>query len=155
MRKCLLLSVSIMFMVLALAATAKANGYNYDVTNNYHGIDVPYGATVVVTATTDDPGITQVTFLWKDAAKNVRFTDVVSVSGESAQSSHQPDSLGDWGVQTFFQGPDGTTKEGIDLTVKIRATSFNVVPEIPILGTAGASTAMILGLAYKLKRKPK
>ena len=35
-----------------------------------------------------------------------------------------------------------------------RATSFNVIPEIPIIGTAGASIAMIAGFTYKMKRKP-
>jgi hypothetical protein len=156
MRKFLLfslLTVAIVFGALAIVNAPPV--YNYDVISNYHGVDTPLGANVVVTATTDDPTITQVTFLWKNGAKEIKFTDVVPISGGSAQSSNQPDSIGDWGVQAFFQGPDGTTKEGIELTVQIRATSFNVIPEIPIVGTAGASIAMLFGFACKIKRKRK
>ena len=154
MRKVLLLGILGTLFVFSSIAIVNANPvYTYNVTSNYHGIDTPLGATVIVTATTTDPTITQVTFLWKNAAKEMEFTDVVTISGGSAQSSHQPDSMGDWGVQTLFQGPDGTTKQGIELTVKIRATSFNVIPEIPLLGAAGASIAMLFGFAYKMKRK--
>jgi len=39
-------------------------------------------------------------------------------------------------------------------TVARKATSFFVVPEIPLIGTAGASIAMFAGLAAKMKRKP-
>jgi len=155
MRKYLLISILAILCAFSTIAIVHAGVYDYNVTSNYHGIDAPLGANVVVTATTTDPTITQVTFLWKNAASQIKFTDVVPISGGSAQSTHQPDSTGDWGVQTFFQGPGGTTKEGVELTVAIRATSFNVVPEIPILGTAGASVGMLFGLTYVLKRKPK
>ncbi|MCJ7762138.1 hypothetical protein MUP38_01630 [Candidatus Bathyarchaeota archaeon] len=39
-------------------------------------------------------------------------------------------------------------------TVARKATSFFVVPETPLIGTAGASIAMFAGLAVKMKRKP-
>lgn len=67
---------------------------------------------------------------------------------------HAPDSLGDWSVQAIFQGPTGQTVDSFVEKIAIRATSFNVIPEIPLLGTVGASIAMIAGLAFKLKRKP-
>jgi hypothetical protein len=154
MRKYLTLGTLAVLFAFSLIAVAYATPeYTYLVTSNYHGVDTPLGADVTVTATTNDPTITQVTFLWKDAAKNLRFTDVVPVVDGTAQSTHQPDSVGDWGVQALFQGPDGTTKEGVDLVMGIRATSFFVIPEIPLLGTAGASVAMILGLAYMMKRR--
>jgi hypothetical protein len=128
---------------------------DYSVTSNYHGVDTPVGANVIVTATTSDSSITQVTFIWRNGNGAVKFTDIVPISGGTAQSTHQPDSIGDWGVQALFQGPDGKTREGVSLVVAIRATSFNVIPEIPLLGTAGASIAMVTGLAYKMTRKPK
>jgi hypothetical protein len=149
----LTLCATVAFLALTFITTAHAVS-NYSVTSNFHGTDTPLGADVTVTATTNDATVYQVTFLWKDASKTVRFTDVVAVSGGIATSTHQPNSLGDWGVQALFQGPDGTTKEGIEEVVAIRATSFNVIPEIPLLGTAGISLAMVLGLAYKTKKKP-
>ena len=153
MRKYLVISALTILLVFSTLSAVNANTFDYSATSNYHGIDTPLNANVIVTATTNDPSITQVTFLWRNAADQIIFTDVVPISSGSAQSTHQPDSIGDWGVQTLFQGPDGKTKEGIELVVQTRATSFNVVPEIPLLGTAGASIAMVLGLTYRMKRK--
>ena len=139
--------------VLALLATVMLVGAtsDYTVTSNYHGIDVPLGATVVVTATTTDTTIQQVTFIWRDAANQIKFTDEVAVSGGQAQSSHQPDSVGDWGVQALFQGPTGTTKEGITEVVAIRSTSFFPVPEYA-LGGLLALGACFAGLIVFKKR---
>jgi hypothetical protein len=154
MRRYLIFSTLIVLFAFSLMAVVYAPPtYTYEATSNYHGIDAPLYANVIVTASTTDPSIFQVTFLWKDAAENLKFTDVVPISGGSAQSTHQPDSMGDWGVQTLFQGPDGKTKEGVELVVKTRAKSFNVIPEVPIIGTAGASMAMVLGLVYRMKKK--
>ena len=122
----------IAFMVLAILATTmlvSATPVDYNVTSNFHGIDTPLGSTVIVTATTTDTSVYQVTFIWRDAANQIQFTDVVTVSGGQAQSTHQPNSLGNWGVQALFQGPDGTTKEGINEVVSIKATSFFETPE--------------------------
>ncbi len=162
MRKIALLTSIILLAIFAAAslvgAPPPADHYTYDATNNYHGIDVPLGATVVVTATTDDPGVTAVLFIWRNAAEVQQWTenvtDIKTVDGYyQAQSSGQPNSLGDWGVQTLFLGPDGKTKEQVDFVIQIKATSFNVVPEVPILGTAGIAGAMALGWVVKTKRK--
>jgi hypothetical protein len=155
MRKALLVSAVTLLFMYGAVMLVYAAAYDYSVTSNYHGVVTPVGANVIVTATTDDPTITQVTFIWRNGNGDLKFTDIVPISGGTAQSSHQPDSIGDWGVQALFQGPEGKTKEGISLVVAIRATSFNVIPEIPLLGTAGASIAMVTGLAYKMTRKPK
>lgn len=154
MRKSLLFSLATLFFISSVVMLVNAKSYDYKATSNYHGVDVPFGATVIVTATTNDPSVTRVTFIWKNANEDPIFTEPVVISGGTAQSSQRPNSLGEWGVQTFFQGSGGTTKGGNELTIKIRATSFNVIPEIPLLGTAGASIAMILGFTYKVKRKP-
>jgi hypothetical protein len=152
-RKIIAVSVIAVLFVFSAMALVNAKTYEYKVTSNFHGIDAWPGADVVVTATTDDPGITQVTFLWKDGSENVKYTDVVAIVDGTAESSHQPDSTGDWGVQALFQGPDGKTKEGVDLVVSIKATSFFVIPEIPIFATAGTLLAMLLALGYKMKRE--
>jgi len=158
----------LMFMVSScLVALVCANGSDYVVTSDYHGKDVQLGTDVHVVATTTDSTVYQVTFIWHDAASIVRFgPEAVSLSGTTTDADgnsvfifnapvHAPNSVGDWGVQALFQGPDGKTREGITEVVATRATSFNVVPELPLIGTAGASVAMVLGLAlFKAKRKP-
>jgi hypothetical protein len=53
----------------------------------------------------------------------------------------------------LFQGPDGKTKEGIEEVVSIKATSFFVVPDIPVIGTLGATGAALLGLILFNARK--
>ena len=70
-----------------------------------------------------------------------------------AVSDYAPNIIGDWGVQPLFQDSTGQTIEGVEDVVAIRATSFNVIPEIPILGAAGASLAMLAGFAFTVKRQ--
>jgi len=137
----------------------------YRVTSDWHGINTPLGTEVHVKAYTTDAGVTQVTFIWRNAVeKEVFGPDVVttrSTDGEYKGKTvyvfeapvHAPDTIGDWGVQAIFQGPTGQTVGNFEEKVAIKATSFNVIPEIPLLGTVGASIAMIAGLAFKLKRK--
>jgi hypothetical protein len=169
MRKSILLSVLALAIVCSFAtavyAQVQALSTGYAITSNYHGIDVPLGSSVVVTAMTTDQSVYQVTFLWKDPTGQTAdkeevtplFTNGTMCNGKEihyAISENTVNTIGDWGVQALFQGPDGTTKEGITEVVKIRATSFNVIPEVPVIGTVGASIAMLLGLTYKMKRKP-
>lgn len=154
----------------------------YAVTSNWQGIDVPLGAEVVATAGTTDMSITSIVFRWHDPGDNTVWEDPVAVSGPLvtpnvppdippevqewaddnpgvsylyAQSAQVPNMVGDWGVQAFFIGPDGKSRAGLDYVVQIRATSFNVIPEVPIVGTAGAAIAMLIGLGAFMKRKGK
>jgi len=148
--------------------------YRYEATSNFHGQDVPMLTPVTVTASTNDPSIERVFFRWReppDGNGDISFEETKDIQTDGgaipleqgisgagdlpyyAMSTHIPDMLGDWGVQTFFQSSDGTTKSGVPDTLKIRATSFNATPEIP-LGTIGATTVMILALAfYMIKQK--
>jgi hypothetical protein len=139
-------------------------------------------ADVVATAGTTDLTIEHVTFRWQDPDNSTVWEETVAVSGPLttpnvpsdippevqewandnpsvdylyAQSTYAPNIVGDWGVQAFFIGPDGTTKAGLDYVVQIRATSFNVIPEVPIIGTAGAAIAMLAGLGAFMKRRGK
>jgi hypothetical protein len=138
----------------------------YAIDSNYHGINVPPGANVIVTAYTTDADVYQVTFLWKNPGGNTVWTDVDNTPTLEAEqydgmnvytfsSEHAPDVIGDWGVQALFQSPDGTTKESTEYVVAIRATSFFVVPDFPMIGTLGSLGAMLLGLGLFIKRKSK
>lgn len=150
-------------MLLGVVYAGNSLGSGYAVTSDWHGKDVPPGTLVTVTAMTTDDTITQVTFLWKTPSGNTIFADVDNTRETDGQyegkdiftfsSAHIPSVRGDWGVQALFQGPDGKTKEGIEEVVSIKATSFFVVPDIPVIGTLGATTAALLGLVLLNARK--
>jgi hypothetical protein len=71
-----------------------------------------------------------------------------------ATSTFTPETMGDWGVQAKFLDVHCICRCIWVEKVARRATSFNVIPEIPIIGTAGAGIAMVAGFTYKIKRKP-
>lgn len=158
----ILLSIAI-FIGVTYAGNSLGSGYA--VTSDYHGKNVPPGTLVTVTAMTTDDTITQVTFLWKTPSGDTIFTDVDNTKEVDGQyegkdiftftSSHAQNITGDWGVQALFQDSDGKRKEGIEEVVSIKATSFFVVPDIPVIGTLGATGAALLGLALFNARKKK
>jgi hypothetical protein len=138
----------------------------YAVTTDYHGEEVPLGALVTALAGTTDADIDNVTFLWKYPDENVVYTEAnvpVWSNGSTydgkliyyATSSYTPDVLGDWGVQALFIGEDGKTKADHDDVVMIKATSINTIPDLPVVGTAGALMTMLLGLSLLLHKKKK
>lgn len=178
----ILASALILFSMFIVYARADWNsmGSGYAVTSNWHGINVPIGETVVVTAGTTDSSVASVEFKWNLPNGTTLYDETVTplteltgpatppnVPGEVvtwanansgtvyyyAQSTHTPSILGDWGVQALFYNATGAK-------VATKATSFsvvgpqNVVPEVPIVGTAGAALAMFLGLGvFLIKRK--
>ena len=160
-----LLAVTAAAILMGSVHAGNSLDSGYAATSNWHGIDAPLGSDVVVTALTTDATVYQVTFLWKNPGENLIWTDVVPVfsngttyDGEAisyALSTHAPQDLGDWGVQTLFQSPNGRIKQEVEEVIAIRATSFNVIPEIPILGSMGAVIAMLLGLGVFTTRRKK
>jgi hypothetical protein len=169
MRKILLLSFLASAFMLIAATTVYASppinlNDGYEIVTNWHGVDIPPGTEVAATAMTTDASVTRVTFLWKNPAGTTTFNDPdvpVFQNGTTwdgkliyyAISTYTPEALGDWGIQALFQDSRGHTIQGVADVVAIRARSFNVIPEVPLLGTLGASLAMVAGLAYKTKRK--
>jgi len=146
-------------------------GTGYAITSNYHGVDVPLGIPVTVTAWTLDHNVVNVTFRWHMPNETVRWEVTVPVSptgtngtwnkdGTSAEiltanNTQIPDVLDDWGVQAFFQDSTGKDRADLEDVIKIKATSFNAVPEVP-LGTIAIFLAMIGALGIlAIKKKPR
>lgn len=152
----------------------------YAVTTNWHGQEVSFGKNVTVWAGTNDTNVKEVLFRWKRPDDSTFIEVTVSVFGPYltpdlpkgipeeiidwaeanqgkyiyyANDTQLPDTIGDWGIQAFFIGSHGTTKSHVEDTIAIRATSFNVIPDLPIVGTAGALVSMLLGLGMFLKKK--
>jgi len=62
------------------------------------------------------------------------------------------DGIGDWGVQAWFYDTDGNLRHSTGVA-KIRATSFNAVPEVPF-GTIAALVGMLGALGvFAIKKK--
>jgi hypothetical protein len=176
------MTLSVLTIVLALSLAIAVHASSppitlndgYEIITNYQGVDSALGTPVTATAMSVDPKVMQVTFLWKDPAGGTVFTDVVhpvytngtlgsgNVKGTPytdvpvrfAEATNSPNAIGDWGVQALFQDSLGKTIEGVENVVSVRARSFNVIPEVPILGTLGVSIAMLAGFAYTMKPKP-
>jgi hypothetical protein len=163
-----IIAVLLVGILLAVANVAYAQwdaiNSGYAITTDYHGVEVPPGTLVTATAGTTDPDVQNVTFLWKYPNETVVYTEVnvpVQSNGSMwdgkliyyANSSYIPDVLGDWGVQALFIGKEGKTKANHNDVIMIRATSFNVVPDFPLIGTAGALTSMLLSFGLFLHKK--
>jgi hypothetical protein len=158
---------AIIFFISASITYAQWDALNsgYAVTTDYHGKEVPPGTLVTATAGTTDGKVTNVTFIWKYPNKTVAYevNKEVWYNGSTydgklihyANSSYTPDTLGDWGVQALFIGEGGTTKANHEDVIKIRATSFNVTPDFPVVGVAGALGVMLLSLRIFMRRKIK
>jgi hypothetical protein len=166
---------------LAQAQWSEIN-HGYAVTTNWHGKEVPIGQSVTAWAGTTNSSVYQVEFKWKnetgyvvhdaivteenmvsyttpncptDAPQEIKdwATNNVGITIFYATNAQIPNSTGNWSVQVFFYAPGGhLIGQGTDI-VAIRATSFNVIPDIPVLGSAGALTAMLLSLGLFLYRK--
>lgn len=165
-----LLSIGLLAAVTVVYAPWSTLGTGYAITSNYHGIDIPPGTPVTVTAGTLDSNVVNVTFRWHMPNGTVRWEVVVPVftNGTTgqwnngtivliryAQDTQIPDVLGDWGVQAFFQDSTGRDRAGLDDVIKIKATSFNAVPEVP-LGTIVVFLAMLGALGiFAIKKKPR
>lgn len=84
---------------------------------------------------------------WAEDSSNV------NVEYLYAHSAHEPDKPGDWGVQALFIGEGGHRVGSVGNVIKIRSTSFNVIPDLPVVGTAGALVTMLFGLGLFLRNK--
>lgn len=169
-RKFVLLSVLVTLFVSSYALSVYAIDPDgslksgYAVTSNYHGVPVPPGAEVTVTAMTTDPKVDTVTFVWKNPADQIMRTVTKSVHSNGtrfngklvyyASDTFTPEAIGDWGVQAIFKDVHRFIIWQCTKIVARRSTSFNVIPEIPVIGTVGASVAMVAGFAWKMKKKP-
>jgi len=154
----------------------------YGITTNWHGKEVPFGESVTAWAGTTNPSIMAIFFRWKRPDESVYAeynntslmkcnnpTEIPNEAPEEikdwaeknpdkfpiwiATNTQTPDTIGDWTVKAYFIGPEGTTKEQVENTVMIKATSLNVIPDFPVVGTAGALVVMLLGLNLFMRRK--
>jgi len=176
------LTISALAVGIAFAGWDAIKNSGYAVTTNWHGVDVPGGQVVVVTAGTTDMSVTTIRFIWRSPDGNtVVWNETVPVSGPLvapavpvnapqeivdwansnngvrylyAQNSHAPSEVGDWGVQAIFLRTL-RTRGNAQIDFVVRATSFNLVPETPWGPVAIAATFLgALGLFVFRKKLP-
>lgn len=159
--------VSLFVLVSVNVASAQWNAINsgYAVTTNYHGIPVPPGTPVTAIAGTTNLNVYEVKFRWLRPDKTEAWLDPVTEYVEEEwegqtirvfNDTRTPDIEGDWGVQAIFYDGNGHGVGPVPEQpekVAIKATSFNVIPDFPIFGTAGALIAMLFSLSVFLHKK--
>jgi hypothetical protein len=158
MRRTILFSILAVTLALTLVSTFTAiahAGFAYQLDSNFPSGVVPSGATVIVTASTNNTNVFTVQFIWEKPDGSKMLDLFVPIQGGMASSTSVVSDLGQWKVYAIFCDAlnNPLTPNPIPIPVKIEVITFNVVPEIPVLGTTGAAIAMTFGLAYKLKRK--
>ena len=155
--KSIVASILVVALICSFAAIAYAQNTICELTSNPPS-PVPAGATVTVTAKTNDQRATQFLFVWEDPTGQTKWQETVNVYQNGAfwyaDSTHTPDGQGRWTVKANLVISDGGMFDALTKTIKVESTPFHI-PETPLLGTAGAMIAMLLGLAFIAKRKPK
>lgn len=169
--------IILIMVFLSALFIALPNAYAYDwsntsinsgyaLTTDYHGKDVPMGATVTARAGTTDLSITTVYFRWlkpngAEAWAPVKVTtfSLDTYNGKTVRvfvSTGVPDQTGDWGVQALFYDSGGHGRgplAGLPEKVAVKGTSFFVVPEIAF-GTIAVLSATFGALGiFALKKK--
>jgi hypothetical protein len=155
--KSIVASILVVALICSFAAIAYAQNTIYELTSNPPS-PVPAGTSVTFTAKTNDQRVTQVLFVWKDPTSQTKWQETVNVYQNGAfwyaDSTHTPDEHGTWTVKVNFVISEELMHDAVTKTITVEDTLFHV-PETPLLGTAGAMIAMLLGLAFIAKRKPK
>lgn len=144
--------------------------YYYRLTSNYEGIDeIPINSKAIVTAATNDPRIDKIKFVWINPA-NEEFVETLQVENvldsngqnycyksqtvRAATSERTLNKEGSWVVRAYFIDEKGFCWFHYDKVIAKRCIRLFVIPEIPLMGTLGASASMLAGFfAFKVRQK--
>lgn len=172
-----------MLFVASVNAPWTTLSSGYAIWTNYHGIDVPPGTEVTATAGTTEhpdssahnklPNVTAVRFRWMppegsglpdiynpilaNPPEPLTWDGTTTFKGwpvYTANDTQTLDAIGGWGVQAWFYDSDGRLRNETGVE-KIRAISAHVIPDIPVVGTAGAVAVMLLSLGLLWRKKKK
>ena len=121
---------------------------------------IELGTQVTVKAKTSNMEVCKIDFWWMkpDGTTELEVVSTFTMEGNMRvfTSMKTLNILGDWTVYADFIDKQYNKCHSQDVVVACRHCTFNVVPEVPLLGTIGASAAMFGGFAaLKLRRKPK
>ncbi|MEM2780350.1 MAG: hypothetical protein QW791_05710 [Candidatus Bathyarchaeia archaeon] len=123
---------------------------------------VTVGQEVTAIAETNNPRVTHVTFVWVKPFDGIKKIETVQVYSEGnlkkANSKFNPDMPGLWWVFALFeQRNTGSCRCGWLFAMRwVCCACFKVkqvIPDFPVVGTAGAITTMFAGLGLFLNKK--
>lgn len=149
------------------AQKSLASGYR--VTTDHHGTDVLIGEAVTAWADTTYATVATVNFTWILEGTVMRTVNVTSKTEWNASGvpgvdddtrvyrftdSYVPDEIGDWAVKAIFYNSFGQTMASDNDSFPVRATSMNVIPEVP-WGTIAIILTMFGALVFFAIRKEK
>jgi len=165
-------------LCISISYAQKSLASGYQITTDHHGIGVLIGETVTAWADTTNLTTTKVNFTWifedSETKREVTVTSYITwFTGEDGWpeqpgvthgtevrrfiDSYGPfelDEIGDWAVKAKFINSYGQTWASDNDSFPVRATSFHVIPEVP-LGTIAIILTMFgaIGLFAIRKRK--
>ena len=91
MRKSILLAILVIALAGSFVAIVSADNSDgslesgYSVTSDYHGVDVPSGSPVTVTAMTTDPSVDVIKFIWKNPAGQIVNVETKKASANGTE----------------------------------------------------------------------
>ena len=165
-------------LCISISYAQKSLASGYQITTDHHGIGVLIGETVTAWADTTNLTTAEVNFTWifedSETKREVTVTSYITwFTGEDGWpeqpgvthgtevrrfiDSYGPfelDEIGDWAVKAKFINSYGQTWASDNDSFPVRATSFHVIPEVP-LGTIAIILTMFgaIGLFAIRKRK--
>jgi hypothetical protein len=150
MRKSILLSALTLVLVSSLIALAYATDW---IPSQSPAGAISPGTEVTLTGNVPaEYTVSQVQFLWFKPTDYVNPVKDETDNSAPFESKNVLNDEGTWKVRLIYTVEDGPDPvEEVTVMVRIRS----VIPELPLIGTAGASIAMLLGFTYKIKRKTK
>lgn len=164
MRKMVMIPlVVLMFaMVMCFVGTVLASDSNtYSVVKTSPSTVMP-GDPVLMTATTSNAAVDVVEWAWyapgSYPAGPATYTSTDATPSDGFTSSEVLSTAGYWTIVATFKNSAGTpiyvdTPTGTLTYSVLVVVTVNVVPELPLIGTAGAAVAMVGGLVFIKKRK--
>ncbi len=152
-----LLVLVALFASLVTVVTA-ADPNTYTITRTSPTGSVQVGSTVTVTAQTTNSKVNTVVFTWYAPGDYpngpVTYTSTDSTPNDGFTSTFVVNTLGQWNVNATFENIQtlngGSIQKYIysnpsELSLTVNANFF-VLPEYPLIGTAGVGIAMLLAL---------
>lgn len=169
MRTKIAIALLLMLLMVSHARADMFDGVNLD--NGYfitHQSIKNSPETTIATAGTTDSRVQVIKFAWfapdgtltrLSPKINVKVSDTqyMNESGSYpvyiAEDEHPTDFPGYLRVIAIFQDQNEGTIETQNHKIAVRVDLFNTVPEIQIVGTAGSTGLMLLGLALYIRKK--
>jgi len=166
------------YLIVSVQAPLSSLNSGFAITTDYHEEHIEYilpatpvtamAVFIVESESPLTPGVEWIQFIWRSPSGMERNQSVYPPFDETTWTDKKgnthkvfylndtftPITQGPWGIQAIFRGENGTIKgqDTTDPAFGIKATSFTVIPEVPV-GTIAAFLAMLGALSILAIKK--